>query len=256
MRDKIGVVFDNSLTSFIKESKAVYDTENVDVNTVRLAKRLSRQNDDSTYLYTGLFPEYGSKKTFEYIEQLEKLDSESQYVSLQPTGTTYLIDKSHMLLSQKLISGLLFAFLLISILLSFYFKSTKWLLITLLPNILTLVSVAGIIGWLGIPLQLTNAIIFIVSFGIVVDDTIHFLASYFKNRKSSRNNAVELTLQNTGKSIIYTSIILLAGFSIFTISSFGATFQFGLFLFISILIAVLVDIIFLPALLKFIEQRK
>ncbi len=256
MRNKMGVVFDNSPISYIKESNSVYNVNVANSNSINLAKRLSRENSDSSFLYTGLIPEYGSKKTNEYLKQLKKLDSESPFVSLRPTGTTYLIDKSHILLSQKLIKGILFAFLLISLLLSIYFKSLKWILITLVPNILTLVSVAGIIGWLGIPLQLTNAIIFIVSFGIVVDDTIHFLACYFKHHKSESNNAVELTLQNTGKSIIYTSIILLAGFSIFTISSFGATFQFGLFLFISIFIAVIVDIIFLPALLKFMEQRK
>ena len=220
---------------------------------IDLAKTLSRNFSDTSMIFSGFIPEIGSKATMERNNEFrEFLDQSVEVKNLHAriTGTTYLIDKSHHLLSEKLIYGLITAVLTVSVFLGIFFRSWKWGLIALIPNLLTLIVIAGIIGLLGIPLQLSNAIIFSVAFGVVVDDTIHFIASYRQlERSKSRSERIVMTLNNTGSSILYTSVVIMSGFAIFLFSSFGATFYMGLFMVLAVLIALLVDLIFLPVIL-------
>lgn len=119
----------------------------------------------------------GSRNTQKRNHQLEsfiKREVDEDILKAQITGTTYLIDKSNESLSVELLKGLLLAVLMIGIALAIYFKSFKMLLISLLPNFIPLLFTAGIMGFMGVPLKLTTAIIFVVAFGIAVDDTIHF----------------------------------------------------------------------------------
>jgi hypothetical protein len=137
-------------------------------------------------------------------------------------------------------------------LIGIFYQSFKAVIYVLLPNIITLLTLSSIIGWLGIPIQLNNAIIFSVAFGIVVDDTIHFLASYNETNKSkSIRERLQDTFNTTGISIIFTSMVIGIGFSIFLLSSFGATFYMGLFMVLSVIIALIVDLFLLPAIISF-----
>lgn len=200
----------------------------------------------------GFFPELGSLETgirnnklLQYLEE----DIDSSLIRYHITGTTYLIDKSHELLSMNLIKGLLTAVILIALILGFYFRSWKLLIISFIPNIIPLLMIAGIIGWLGISLKMTTSIIFTVAFGIAVDDTIHMMSYFLKNKSKDPLDRITQTFKHAGSAMLITTIIMTAGFSLFLFSSFGATYYMGLFISLSLTIALLVDLTILPLLL-------
>jgi len=117
---------------------------------------------------------------------------------------------------------------------------------------------AGMMGWLNIPIKPSTILVFSIAFGISVDDTIHFLAKYrqellandWKIRKS-----VYAALRETGVSMFYTSIVLFFGFSVFTISSFGGTVALGALVSVTLLFAMLSNLLLLPSLLLSLERN-
>ncbi len=214
--------------------------------------------DQTACRIAGFFPEYGSHETTVRNEKMlaflnENIDHSK--IEYRITGTTYLIDKSHELLSKNLLKGLFIAILIIGTILGLYFRSLKLLIISLIPNILPLLIVAGILGWLGISLKMTTAIIFTIAFGIAVDDTIHMMSYYLKNGLQNRKEALTATFFHAGSAMLITSIIMIAGFSLFLLSEFGATFYLGLFLSLSLLVALLVDLTILPILLLTFNKK-
>lgn len=213
----------------------------------------------------GFLPELGSAKTKDKNEKLlQYLDThiDPKLLKYRLTGTTYLIDKSHELLSFNLVQGLLMAVIIIGLLLGLYFRSWKLVLISMIPNLIPILMIAGILGWLGISLKMTTAIIFTVVFGIAVDDTIHMMASFIHSEEADADKRMMETFNHAGKAMIITSFIMIAGFSLFIFSSFGATFYMGLFVCLSLLIALIVDLTLLPILLvkylktSYVKKRK
>lgn len=208
----------------------------------------------------GFFPELGShetdKRNKKMLDYLSK-NVNDQIISYRITGTTYLIDKSHELLSINLLKGLLTAIAVIGAILGIYFRSWKLLVISLIPNIIPLIVVAGILGWLGISLKMTTSIIFTIAFGIAVDDTIHMMSYYLKNKEMDSRERMRMTFKHAGSAMLITSLIMSAGFSLYLFSNFGATFYLGLFVSLSLLIALIIDLSLLPILLlKFQKDAK
>lgn len=235
-------------------------------NAVTTIRRFSERNElpeliskNQKYArFAGYIPEMGSYQTIKKDKELLSFihqHIDNNIINYRLTGTTYLIDKSHELLSANLFKGLLIAVIMISIILGVYFRSFKILFISIIPNIVPLLVTAGFMGWMGISLKLTTSIIFAVAFGIAVDDTIHFLAIYKKQKNKNRVLNMISTFQSAGKSIVVTSLIIVAGFSLFTFSSFGATYFLGLFLCLSLAVAVLSDLTILPLLLHFASKK-
>jgi hypothetical protein len=107
-------------------------------------------------------------------------------------------------------------------------------------------------GWLGIGLKLSTAIIFTIAFGIAVDDTIHFLSRLYRERQkgNTQEEALSATYASTGGAILLTSVILVLGFGVLLFSSFATTFYTGLFVSLALLFAVIADLILLPILLR------
>lgn len=234
-------------------SKRSYD------QTMRLKNRIDPKRldklvtaDSKVGRLIGFFPELGSYETGVRNEEMLKHLSGSinrDIINYQITGTTYLIDKSHELLSFNLLKGLFTAILIIGIILGVYFRSWKLLIISLIPNIIPLIMVAGVLGWLGISLKMTTSIIFTIAFGIAVDDTIHMMSFYLKNKELDATERMKSTFKHAGSAMLITSIIMSAGFSLYLFSSFGATFYLGLFVSLSLIIALIIDLTILPLLL-------
>ena len=108
-------------------------------------------------------------------------------------------------------------------------------------------------GYLGIPLKPSTALVFSIAFGISVDDSIHFLAKYRQELlkyKFDVVKSVRMSLQETGMSMIYTSIVLFFGFVIFVASEFGGTKALGALTSTTLLIAMITNLILLPCLLR------
>jgi len=138
------------------------------------------------------------------------------------------------------------------------FRSFKMILISIIPNMLPLLITAGLMGFFGIPIKPSTILVFSIAFGISVDDTIHFLAKYrqeliannWKIRKS-----VYAALRETGISMFYTSIVLFFGFLVFTVSSFGGTIALGGLVSVTLLLAMVSNLLLLPSLLLTFEDK-
>ncbi len=186
-----------------------------------------------------------------------QLFDSSYKITLTGTSITFLEG------SRFIISGLkesiFWAFLLIALCMLYLFSSFRILICSLIPNLVPLVVTAGLMGWAGVPLKPSTVLVFSVALGIAVDITIRFLVNYkqvlpengFDVAKSVRN-----TIQQTGLSIIYTSLVLIAGFVIFCASSFGGTFALGWLTSVTLLVATVTNLMLLPVLLLRIHKTK
>ena len=137
------------------------------------------------------------------------------------------------------------------------FRSARMVLISLVPNLIPLLITAGIMGFFEIPIKPSTILVFSIAFGISVDDTIHFLAKYRQeliNTNWNIRDSVFRSLKETGVSMIYTSIVLFFGFFIFVASDFGGTVALGLLVSITLLVAMLSNLLLLPAFLLSLER--
>ena len=176
-------------------------------------------------------------------------DTTKYKVLLTGSSVTFLEGTSYIISGLK--ESILWAFLLIALCMLYLFKSWKILLCSLLPNIIPLVITAGVMGWVGVALKPSTVLIFSVALGIAIDITIRFLVN-FKQQLSENNDpkqTVVETIHSTGLSIIYTSIVLIAGFVIFCFSGFGGTKALGWLTSLTLVTATIANLVLLPALI-------
>ena len=174
-------------------------------------------------------------------------------IDVKVTGTTLLYTKGNGYLIDNLRISMIIAFFLIAAIMGLLFRNVRMILISLIPNIIPLLITAGLMGYLGIPLKPSTALVFSIAFGISVDDSIHFLAKYRQELlkyKFDVVKSVQISLQETGMSMIYTSIVLFCGFVIFVASEFGGTKALGALTSTTLLIAMVTNLILLPCLLR------
>ncbi|MDB2328241.1 efflux RND transporter permease subunit [Flavobacteriaceae bacterium] len=184
-------------------------------------------------------------------EAMKKIFPENRY-GAEITGKALLFLKGTKYLINNLIISLSLAILLIALFMAFLFRSFKMIVISLIPNILPLIITAGVMGFTGIPLKPSTILVFSIAFGISVDDTIHFLAKYRQELIANGwkiNKAVFAALRETGISMFYTSIVLFFGFSVFMSSNFGGTQALGGLVAVTLLMAMLANLVLLPSLL-------
>jgi uncharacterized protein len=177
---------------------------------------------------------------------------EGSDLKMNVTGTTLLFIKGNKYLIKNLLQSMLIAFILIAIIMAILFQSWRMILISLIPNTIPLLMTAGIMGYFGISLKPSTALIFSIAFGISVDDSIHYLAKYRQELLSNGNlisKCVRNSLLETGSSMMYTSIVLFAGFIIFAFSDFGGTVSLGVLTSLTLLVALLINLIILPSLI-------
>ncbi len=183
-------------------------------------------------------------------QRADELFDSSYQVTLTGTSITFLEGSRFIINGLKESIG--WAFLLIAICMLYLFRSFRILVCSLIPNLVPLVVTAGIMGWAGVPLKPSTVLVFSVALGIAVDITIRFLVNYKQVLPLNGNNvpaSVRATISQTGLSIIYTSLVLTAGFVIFCASSFGGTFALGWLTSITLLVATLTNLLLLPVLL-------
>lgn len=198
----------------------------------------------------------GSQKMDSLIHEVilpkaDSLFSESD-IEMHITGSTPLFVKGNKFLVSNLKMSLLLAFVLIALTMGILFSNIRMVLISLIPNFIPMMITAGLMGYFGIPLKPSTVLIFSIAFGISVDYSIHFLAKY-RQELYTKNFyvpvAVSATIMEVGKSMLYTSIVLFAGFIIFAFSSFGGTIALGWLTSVTLLLAAGTNLILLPALI-------
>ncbi len=202
---------------------------------------------------SGLMPDLGSQVVNQKNLALAKwFQTElGSSATFQLTGFPHLLDKSNQQVSSNVLEGLLIALLAIAMLMGALFRSLRMVVLALIPNLMPLLIIGGLMGWLGIDLKLSTSIVFTIAFGIAVDDTIHFMnrLSFELKAGKSLSLALKRSFLSTGKAILLTTAILVAGFMVLTSSEFLGTFYIGLLVSVTLVFAVLADMILLPVLL-------
>lgn len=191
--------------------------------------------------------------------QVDSLFPDSLGIKVSITGTTLLFIKGNQFLIQNLRSSLFIAIVAIALIMALLFRNGRMILLSLIPNMVPLLVTAGLMGFLGIALKPSTALIFSIAFGISVDDTIHFLAKYRQEllvQKYFVSKAISVSLRETGSSMIYTSVVLFFGFIIFAFSEFGGTIALGMLTSTTLLLAMFTNLLLLPALLLAFDSGK
>lgn len=186
------------------------------------------------------------------IDQWVASNIDSTIIEVKRTGTGLIVDKNSVYVRDSLLYGLGLALLIVSVLMGFLFKDLKMLFISLVPNFIPILFAAALLGYFGIDLEAGISIVFAIVFGIAVDDTIHFLSKYklSRNKGFSVDDSLELTFKETGKAIIFTSIILFFGFAIMLFSAHPPTRTIGMLISVTLMSALFFDLTILPVLMR------
>jgi predicted RND superfamily exporter protein len=181
----------------------------------------------------------------------DELFAKDKYeVKLTGTSVTFLEGSRFIINGLK--ESVLWAFLLIALCMLYLFRSGRILLCSLIPNLIPLLITAGVMGWTGIHIKPSTVLVFSVALGIAIDVTIRFLVNYKQELPHQQHNirqTVIETIHSTGISIIYTSLVLIAGFIIFCFSGFGGTKALGWLTSLTLITATITNLVLLPALL-------
>ncbi|MDB9882278.1 efflux RND transporter permease subunit [Bacteroidia bacterium] len=232
LQSEVALIAD-TIFNFRKNTEDIFTDSIIDVSII----------DSST---NQLDTTYFSYKNISYTE----LDS-SRKMDLSITGTSIIFLKGNDYLISNLLMSLLIAFVIISLLMASIFKSMRMIVISIIPNLIPLLFTAGIMGFFGVNFKPSTVLVFSVAFGIAVDFSIHFLTKYKMELQNSKTiaEAVSNVQKEISTSMIYTAIILFFGFIIFVFSDFGGTIALGLFTALTLLIALLSNLLLLPSLL-------
>jgi len=166
------------------------------------------------------------------------------------TGVFALTMKLADFVSWSQIKSFSLALAVISILFIFVFRSIKGGLISIVPNLFPILTAFGMMGFMGYSLDLDTLLVAPIAIGIAVDDTIHFLSRYRMEQMAGAEpkQAVKHTFREVGQAMVFTTVILSAGFLMFTFSQHNGLSHFGLLSATAIISAVISDLFFLPRL--------
>lgn len=222
--------------------------------------RTMLDSTEQIMLISGTMPDVGN-------QEYQRLNARFQkFMSVHPirnklnykvTGSAVLIDKNMSYLASSMVKGLLLSVVIVALIIGFIYRSARVLVISLIPNLIPLIVIAGIMGFVGIELKTSTAIIFTIAFGIAVDDTIHFLGKFKYELMKGKSvlYALKRSYLTTGKAMILTTLILCSGFLLLVLSSFMGTFYMGILLCVTLFVALLADLTILPALLLLFYRR-
>jgi len=200
-------------------------------------KEIKKLNDDLRPIIDSIFPQDKFKVTV--------------------TGTSVVFLKGTSYLIKNLAQSLILAVILITILIATLFSSFRMIVLALLPNLIPQLLTAALMGFAGIPVKPSTILIFSIALGISVDNTIHFLSRYryelSLNKGNIRESAI-YALGEAGYSMIYSSVVLFLGFSIFIFSGFGGTQALGILISFSLLIGIICNLFLLPSMLMSLEK--
>jgi predicted RND superfamily exporter protein len=191
-------------------------------------------------------------------KRTKKLFDSSKY-KIEFTGSSVTFLEGSSFIIKGLKDSIQWAFLLIAACMLFLFRSLRILLCSLIPNIIPLIITAGIMGWAGVRLKPSTVIVFSIALGIAIDITIRFLVNYKQEAVKPGGDPQQTvidTINKTGISILYTSLVLIAGFVIFCFSDFGGIQALGWLTSLTLVIATVTNLVFLPALLLGLTKKK
>jgi len=215
---------------------------------------------DTTEQYLRLTINANLEDTSKELEMIawikEWWSSESKY-SADVQGQTAIFSYMQSSVTKTLLVSISTTLLVVTIFMFFIFKNLKMLWLFMLPNLAPIVLVAGVMGYLGINIDLGVAISASVILGIAVDDTIHFFSKYFEAMKTKGfEESIDYIISHSGNAMILTTMILSFTFGVFGFSDFMPNVNFAIVSVSALNIALLFDLVLLPALLSLSIKTK
>jgi predicted RND superfamily exporter protein len=204
----------------------------------------------------------GTARLHDILDRIKQKSAalfDSSKYSIELTGSSVTFLEGSSFIIHGLRDSIEWAFVLIAICMLYLFSSARILFCSLIPNLIPLLITAGVMGWAGIRLKPSTVLVFSIALGIAIDITIRFLVNYKQELtigKHSQKETVINTIHSTGISILYTSMVLIAGFFIFCFSQFGGTQNLGWLTSLTLVMATLTNLIFLPALLMSLSKKE
>ncbi len=179
-------------------------------------------------------------------------------LTTEATGLSVIVSHITERNIKSMLRGTVIAMALISLVLVLVFKSVRFGLLSLIPNFIPAGMSFGLWGYLVGRVGIAASVVTVVAFGIIVDDTIHFLTKYLKIRREGRSaaDAIRYAFSTVGKALGTTTMVLSAGFLVFAASGFEVSWALGILVAMTIMFAFLADFLLLPPLLMAFDRRK
>ncbi len=220
-----------------------------------LNNRMTLKNDKIRM--SVLWSVYDTRGWLKYIDIYEKKAREFG-LEISTTGKFYLFQRMMDYVVMTFLKSITMAMFLVALLMMILFRSVKIGLISLIPNVLPLIFGGAVMAIAGIDLNIGSALVFSVCLGIAVDDTIHFLSNYYRYKKEGMEELqiMATIFTYTGSALVVTTAILASGFGVYILGDFVPNVNFGLLCAFVLTGALAIDMIFLPALLLWLNERK
>lgn len=227
-------------------------------------KNVMRSFIDSTKQFTRIsfqMADVGTKEMNRLLADIRpRVDSifDPADYNVQVTGNSVVYARGTEFLIRNLFESVAIAIVMISLLMALLFSSVRMIVVSMVPNIIPLLTTAAIMGFAGIPIKPSTIIVFSIALGISVDNAIQYLSRYRHELKVQNGNikvAAVNALREAGFSMIYTSIVLVLGFSVFIVSGFGGTQALGILISTTLFIAMFFNVMVLPSLLLSLDRH-
>ena len=212
------------------------------------ARFTARVPQDDATAYLAFVDDMGSKAR-------ELFGNEAKITT---TGLLTLLSQSLVAMISSMKTSYTIAVFVIAIMMVLFLGSLRYGLFSMVPNLFPIVLTMGLMGWLGIPLDSFTILVGTIALGLAVDDTIHFMHNFrrYYGETQDVRTAVRETMLTTGRAMLYTTLVLVGGFWIYMAGTLKLLFNFGLLTGITILLALLADILLVPAIMNLAMRRK
>jgi hypothetical protein len=195
-----------------------------------------------------------------FVAQVENMVEErlAGRADFQLTGLMMLLARIFDSLIESMMRSYAFALLIITPLMMLLLGSLRRGLVSMIPNLMPVVAVLGVMGWLGLALDSSTILVGAMVIGIAVDDTIHFMHKFqhYFDESGNLESAVVETMRTTGSAMLFTSLVLAGGFAVFALGEMSNMRIFGLLSSFAAAVAFLADILVAPALLALVERTR
>jgi len=205
-----------------------------------------------------LFKSRPASITRKWIHEIENhITTNFPDLKAQLTGRTILFNNMDIYVLNGLIASFSLSASLIILCFFVLLRSFKYGILAMIPSIFPIIVAGGVMGFFNIYLDFATMMVAAITIGIAVDDTVHFLWRYVRERRqgSSQSEAVHTAVQHAGRAIILTSLILCCGFSMLIFSTFIPNIYFGVLGGVIVIVALLGDILILPALITCLRSK-
>jgi predicted RND superfamily exporter protein len=223
----------------------------------------SNESKTKSFIYKYIFKETSNDVIFSCRMQdigsektgilLHELQEDYKHVNIKYGGIGYLFDSVSNQLTKNLIFGLLFAALAVGLIIfTIHGFKFKYLVAGIVPNILPIVIAMGVLYFFDFYISLSNAFIFTIAFGLIIDDSIHIVSSFIHHKKTNSNNedVLRYVRYTTGQAVIKTTIVVILCLLPLLFSEFKSVSQLSIITSITAVFAIVFDLVYLPVILN------